>query len=131
MATKPAKKPAGKLVKVEHPQAHGGALWRGKAKNHKPGPGRPKNAVLALFKQDLWLIQEQMLVLLQKGELTPEQLTSYFDKIMKWTVGKPLTQDDMGGILARMYDIVVEHNDIEDPACRLTAIQREWKTADE
>ena len=124
-----AKKLAKKLAKPELiPQPGGrGALYAGGVPGHDgSGTGRPKDSVREAFRGDIPTARAKLLEKLERDELKPAELINYIDKCAKYSIGKPISHDELAGILGRMWDVVVAHNDIEDPAKRLTAVQRDW-----
>ena len=55
-------------------------------------------------------------------------MVGIFDKLAKYGIGQRqmVSRGELAGIIRCMWDVVVMHNDIEDPTERLAAIQSGW-----
>ena len=64
------------------------------------------------------------------GQARDSDVVGIFDKLAKYGVGerKTVSRDELGTIFGAMWDLVVMHNNIEDPTDRLTAIQNDWSS---
>lgn len=109
------------------PQPNGkGALASGGYPGNKGGGDHPDN-IRRAFRSDVAIAREKIMELLESDGLSPGEIIQYIDKAAKYSIGKPITRDELKGILGRMWDVVEDHNGIEDPVDRLAATQREWK----
>ncbi len=110
-------------------QPHGGALAKGGYRGNRGG-GRPPSALREAFRGDLETARARIAELLEDPDTKPSDIISIFDKLAKYGVGerKTVSRDELGTIFGAMWDLVVMHNNIEDPTDRLTAIQNDWSS---
>ncbi len=109
------------------PQPNGkGALLSGGMPGNKGGGDHPDN-IRRAFRSDVAIAREKIMELLEADGLSPGEIIQYIDKAAKYSIGKPITRDELKGILTRMWELVVQHNGIEDATERLATIQRDWK----
>jgi hypothetical protein len=113
----PAQKPElGTLV----PGKYGGLIWRGKAANHVPGPGRPREAIRATMRQHL--DEEVIAGVLEEwreGKITALQVAELFGKYGLGTQTEAVAPED----------IKAEANRMLAELCRILMDEEHWPTA--
>lgn len=107
------------IVGVKIAMPHGGAVWRGKAPNHKPGPGRPPKDIRRKMR---WLLDKRCLPALRKyleenyNDIPPDLLLKMVDRLSAHGMPTQLEVSGPDGGVVPMGVVVLPARDVQDYA---------------